>query len=200
MELDDLKNTWEDINNQVKQQQNLNSKTIDQMTRTKYNSSLKKIIYPEVIGTIGCLASAAFIGFNFSKLGTAFFQGTGIATILILLVLSIISLISIRQLTITKDVNKTYAETLKEFAVQKMRFHKFQRINLTLCYLLLVTTIILTPKLFDGKNITDNKYFWIFLFSLSFGYIFLLFFSKWVFKKYNNALRQAEDLLKELES
>jgi hypothetical protein len=200
MELDDLKNAWQYIHDQVKQQQNLNAKIIDQMTRTKYNSSLKKIVYPEVIGTIGCLASAAFIGFDFSKLDTVFFQGIGITSILILLALSAISLISIRQLNMTKDVNKTYAETLKEFAVQKIRFNKFQRINFTLCYLLLVTTIVLTPKLFDDKNIIDSNYFWVFLFSISFGYIFLLFFSKWVFKKYNNTLRQAEDLLRELGS
>jgi len=197
MELDDLKNTWQDIDDQIKKQPNLNSKTIDQMAHIKYNSSLKKIVYPEIIGTIGCLATAVFIGFNFGKLDSGVFQGVGILSILVLLALSAISLINIRQLNITKNVNKTYAETLKEFAVQKIRFRKFQQINMILSSLLLVTTIILLPKIFDGKDIIDSKYF--FIFSFSFGFIFLLFFSKWVSKKYNKTLRQAEELLRELE-
>jgi uncharacterized membrane protein YqhA len=98
----------------------------------------------------------------------------------------------------TADLNKTYAETLKDFAIQKLRFHKFQKINVTLSYLLLITTIILMSKFLNGKDITANKYFWIFSFTI--GYLFLLFYSKWVSKYYNNTLRQSEDLLKELSS
>jgi uncharacterized membrane protein len=198
MELDDLKNTWEDITNQVKKQENLNSEMIDQMTKNKYYSSLKKVAYPEITGVIICLVGAAFIVLNFSKLDTTFLQGVGIISILLLLTLSAFSLISLRQFNMTGDVNKPYAETLKDFAVQKIRFHKFQRINVTLSYLLLVTIVILLSKFFSGKDITGSKYFW--TFSFSFGYIFLLFYSKWVLKYYNKTLRQAEDLLKELAS
>lgn len=197
MELDDLKNSWEDLNKQVKKQQNFNPKIIDQITRTKYNSRLKKIAYPEIIGIIICVGSATFIGLNFSKLDTIFLQGVGIISILLLFILSAISFISIRELNMKRDVNKTYAETLKEFAFQKIRFHKFQRINVTLSYLLLVTIIILFPKFFGGKNITINYYFGI---AFSLGYIFLLSFSKWVSKHYNKTLQQAEELLKEIES
>ena len=198
MELDDLKNTWEDVSNQAEKQQNLTTKIIDQMTQTKYYSKLKKIAYPEIIGVIICLIGASFIVLNFYKLDSAFLQVVGILAILLLLTLSIISIISLRQFNMPRDVNKTYAETLKKFAIQKIRFNKLQRVNITLSYLLWVTIIILLSKLFDGQYLTDNKYFWTFSFAL--GYIFLLFFSKWVLKKYNNTLQQAEELLKELES
>jgi len=197
MELDDLKNTWEDMDNQVKKQQNLNPQMIDKMTTSKYYSGLKKIAYPEIIGVIVCLAGASYILLNFGKLDTSFLRGTGIISILVLLTLSVISLISIRQFSMRGNVNKPYAETLKIFATQKIRFHKFQRINIILSYLLLVTTIILLSKFFSGKDITNSKYFW--TFSFSFGYIFLLFYSKWVMKYYNKTLRQAEELLQELQ-
>lgn len=198
MELDDLKNSWEDINKQVDKQQNLNPKIIGEMTRNKYNASLHKIIYSEVIGTLICFAGAVYIGFNFGKLDTVFLQVAGILAILLLVALPVISLLSVRHFNMPADVSKPYAETLKAFAVQKIRFHKFQQINVMLSYLLLVDTIVLMSKFFSDKDISDNKYFWIFSFPL--GYIFLLFFSKWVSKKYNNTLRQAEKLLKELES
>jgi phosphatidylserine synthase len=198
MELDDLKNTWKDIDNQLKKQQNLNPKMIDQMTKTKYYSSLKKIAYSEIIGVIICLAGAAYVLVNFSKLNTTFLQGAGIISILLLLTLSGVSLISLRQFNMKENVNEPYAATLKVFAIKKIRFHKFQRINITLSYLLLVTTIILLSKFFGGNDITDSKYFWVF--SFSFGYIFLLFYSKWVMKYYNKTLRQTEELLLELQS
>ncbi len=198
MELDDLKNTWEDINDQAKERQSLNLTIVEQATRTKYNSSLKKVAYPEMAGIVICIAAAVYIVLNFSKLGTPVLKGAGIVSILLLCMLSAISLISIRQLRMTGDLNKTYAETLKAFARQKIRFHQLQRINVTLSYLLMVTVIILFSKFFSGNDITGSKYFWIF--SFTFGYIFLLFYSKWVSKFYKKSLSQAEELLQELAS
>jgi len=196
MELDDLKNTWEDISNQVNKKNNLNTQIIDQMTKKKYHSNLKKIAYPEFAGVLVCLMGAIYIGFNFGKLDTYFLQITGAVSILLLLTLSALSLLSLHKFTRNIDLNKSYAETLKDFAVQKLQFHKFQKVNVTLSYLLLVTTIILFSKFFAARDITDSKYFWTFSFSL--GYIFLLFYSKWVAKYYKNTLRQTEELLKEL--
>ena len=196
MELDDLKKHWEEVNKEAALQQKLTTKTIDKMTRTKYNSSLKKIIYPEIAGNIICIAGAVFIGFNFNKLDTTFFQAVGVITILLLLILSVISLKALRQLNIG-NVNKPYVEALKEFAVQKIRFHKFQKINITLSYLLLVTTIMLLPKIFGGKDIANGSYFGI---AFSLGFVFLLAYSKWVSKHYSKTLKKTEELLKELAS
>lgn len=196
MELEDLKNSWEDISNQVSKKQNLNPQIIDQMTKNKYHSNLKKIAYPEFAGVLVCLMGAIYTAFNFGKLDTCFLQATGAVSILLLLMLSVLSLLSLYKFSSNTDFNKSYAETLKGFAVLKIRFYKLQKINVTLGYLLLVTTIILFSKFFAARDITDSKYFW--TFSFSFGYIFLLFYSKWVSKYYTNTLRQTEELLKEL--
>lgn len=198
MELDDLKNSWDKENNEAEQLHLLTPEIIDLMTQKKYSSKTKKIAYPEIAGVIICLISASFIGVNFYKLDTAFLQGTGIVSILLLLTLSAISLLSLRQLNIAGDLNKPYAETLKIFATQKLQFFKLQKMNITLSYLLLVTIIILLSKLFNGRDITDNKYFW--TFSFTFGYIFLLFYSAWVSKYYQKTLSQAEELLEELKA
>jgi hypothetical protein len=196
MELDDLKKHWEDINKKADLQQKLSHKMIDDMTRSKYNSSLKIILYAEIIGIIICVAGAVFIGFSFTKLDTTFFQTTGVISMLLLLTLSVISLKSLRQFNIG-NANKPYVEALKEFALQKIRFHKFQKINMVLSYFLLVTTIILMPKIFGGKDIATGSYFGI---AFVLGFVFLLFYSRWVTKYYRNTLRKTEDLLKELAS
>lgn len=196
MQLDDLKNTWNSQSSNANQQ-NLTSTIIDQMTQQKYTSKIKKIAYPEIIGSVICLSAAVFIGFNFYKLDTTFLQSVGILSISLLLMLPILSFLSLKQLTMTANINKPYAEALKTFATQKLRFYKLQKINITVSYLLLLTVIILLPKLFMGKDITDSKYFWTFSFCL--GYIFLLFFSTYVSKFYKSTLRQAEELLQELQ-
>ena len=197
MELNDLKTTWDAVNKHIEKQQNLTPEMIVKITQTKYDSKLKKIAYPEISGIIICLLGACFIGLHFYKLDTTFLQAAGIVSILLLLILSAISLLSLRQINITVDMNKSYAETLKIFAVQKMQFLKFQKMNVTLSYLLLVAVIILLSKFFSGKDITNSKYFWIF--SFSFGYLFLLFYSNRVLKYYNKIVSQAEELLQELQ-
>jgi len=197
MELDELKKAWEDVNNQVSKQQGILPKMIDQMTQTKYKARLKKIVYPELIGTLVSFTGVAFIYLNFNKLNTPFLQGLGIITSLFLLILPVISLVLLWQFNMMGDISRPYSETLKKFALQKLRFFKFQQISLVSSYVLLVFFIILSLKFFGGKDINDNKYFW--AFAISFGYIFLYFFSKWVLKSYGKTLRQAEELLRELE-
>lgn len=195
MELDDLKNAWNNANAQAKNE-GLTPAIITRMTERKYYSKMKRIAYPEIGGITVCLMGAAYVAINFYRLNTAFLQGVGIASIVLLLLLSAISLFSLQQLRMKNDVNKTYVETLKLFATQKLRFFKLQKVNVTLSYLLLVAVIILSSKIFGGKDITSNKYFW--LFSFTIGYIFLLFYSKWVFRFYKNTVKQSEELLQEL--
>lgn len=195
MELDDLKTTWQNESNSALQN-NLTTLIIDKMTQEKYHSKIKKITLPEIIGSIICIIAAGFITLNFKKLETITLQVVGVASIIILLIISTLGVLSLQQLNIKKELNKPYAETLKIFAKQKLAFYKLQKINIILCYLLMVTIIILLPKLFGNKDITEYKYFWLYTFSI--GYIFLLLLSKFVSKYYKKTLQQTEELLKEL--
>ncbi len=193
MELDDLKNTWNSSN--INTEQYCTSEIIDQMTQKKFKSKIKKITYPEIMGSAVCLATVVYIGINFYKLDTAFLQGTGVLSMAILVTLSILSSLSLRQLN-AGDLNRPYTEALKQFATRKLKFYKLQKINIALSYLLLVTVVILLAKFFTGNDITRSKYFWTFSFCI--GYIFLLFFSKFVTRFYKNTLSKTEALLQEL--
>jgi hypothetical protein len=196
MELDDFKNTWDEIGNELKQKQKINLNMFDKMSQQKMHVNLRKIILPEILGSVICFASAVYIAFNFGRLDTLTYQLIGATTMVLLILLSLLSVMSMRHLYKAGDVGKTYAETVKEFAVQKIKFCKLQKLNLTLSYLLLVMIILLMTRLFGRNTITDSKYF--FVFAFTFGYCFLLFFSKWIYKSYNKTIRKTEDLLKEL--
>ena len=141
MELDDLKNTWEEVQSQAGNQHSINDKMIDKMTQTKYHNRMNRITYPEIMGTIVSFTAAVYMVLHFYKLNTVFLQGLGIAVLLLLLVLPTISLTLLWQFNKTGDVGQPYAETLKSFAAQKIRFYKFQKIMALLSYILMVAFI-----------------------------------------------------------
>lgn len=195
MELDDFKNTWKQKGEALSQGENINIDSLEN-TGKDYRSKLKKIIVYELLGILVCLGSTAFIGWHFTQLDSMYLQGIGILAMILLILLPVVSLLSTAPFHQQADINQPYATTLKTFAAQKIRFIKLQKVNVTLSYLLLVTLIILLTKLFNGKDLTDSKTFWLFSFSL--GYIFLLVYSRWVMKYYHQLLQQAEGLLQEL--
>ncbi len=199
MELDDFKNTWQEISGQLKEKENFNPKILDKMNNQKFHSSLRGILLPEIFGSIICFGSAIYVIFNFEKLNSTPTLICGIASILLFVILPLISLWSVRSLYRVGNVSRTYADTLKDFTVQKIKFYRLQKINFTLSYLLLAVLLILLPKLFGKKEFSNDQYFWVLLLG-SLGYIVLAFFSKWVFKSYNKKIRQTEELLNELSS
>lgn len=196
MELDDFKNTWDEIGKQVEKKEIFNPKKLNKLNKSKLNSKLQKIAIPEIIASFICVGCAIYIGSQFNLLNTVIFKFVGGASILLLIFLPAISLYSVQQLYKSADINQSYAATLKDFAVQKMKFCKLQKLNINLSYLLLAVLMILITKLFGKHTNDENAYFMIFGFC--FGYVVLLFFSKWVFKKYNKIIQQTEDLLKEI--
>lgn len=198
MELEDLKNSWNEATSQTEKSESINLKKIDQMTQNRYNSKMKKITYPELIGTVISFSGAIYLGLHFYKLQTIFLQVLGILVLLYMVLAPIASLILLFQFNQIVDVNKPYIETLKKFAIQKIRFYKFQKYNALFGYILLGFLMILLPPLFGIKSHNLNKYFWSITIFLS--YIFFYFFSKWGLKSYKKILQQSEKLLQELQT
>ena len=174
MELDDLKNTWNEMDNQVKGKQNLTLKTFDKMSKRKFHSKLYKIILPEILGSLICISSAFFIGFNFDKLNGVFYQIIGVLGISIFVIVTTISLLSLQNLNKVGDVGKPYVETLKDFATQKIKFHKLQKLNLRFSYLQLVIVVLLLPKFFKKRDTIQHIFLYIFIFLLLYLFAILL--------------------------
>ena len=197
MELDDFKNDLESVNSETTKPNILTSKFISEMTQRKYQSKIKKIKYPELIGGLVCFLGLIFIWISFYKLDTLLLQIIAAITIILLAIIPFLSFLSLTVFNSVNDFDKPHIAVIKQFAIQKLHFLRYQKINAFLNYLLLVAVIVLLPKFIYGKDITINKSFW--LFAFSFGYLFLLFFSKWAKKFYAGSLSQAEKLLNEIE-
>ena len=196
MELDDFKNTWDDLSTSVTINENFKPQKLDKMNKTTFQKIRRNIILPETIGSIACITFAICIGVMFENLATTTYKIIGIATILVLVLLSVIGLMSILPLYKITNLNKPYADTLKDFAKKKINFCKLQTLNFRLSFLLLVLTILLSSRMFGQNEITNSKYF--FIFAFIFGFSFFLVFTKWVAKNYKKSIRTTEDLLKDL--
>jgi len=197
MELDDIKDTWNEMDNFVNRQIDLKPNKFDHMNRLKYRLSLKKIIIPELAGDIVCLITAGFIGFRFYTLDNLAYQIVGIGSILLLLFLPVLSIMSILPLYKAIDYNSSFAGALKDFETEKIRFCRLQKLNLLLSHLLLVMMLLLLTKLFGKHEVTQSPYY--FIFSFGIGYIFLSFVSRRIYRSYSKTIRNAQDSLKDLE-
>jgi hypothetical protein len=195
MELDELQQDWDAAGKALDKKSRLADQVIDKVTADRYHASIQKIAYPELAGVVVCLLGGLYVALQFHRLEGPFLQLAGVLTIGLLLAISVLSLLSIRQLKLGGDFNKTYAATLQEFLAKKIRFSKLQKINLFLCHALVVMVIILLAAFYRGA-LLDNKNYWLYAFPV--GYLFLLFVSKRVMKNYNRVLEQSKGLLQEI--
>lgn len=197
MELEDLRNQWQEMSIELEKQKILTDKLIIEMTQNKFNNKLKSISIPETIGTFVCFAIAILILINFSKLDTWYLQVSGIFSAFFYIILPILSLKTIYGMKRIDISQGNYKDSLEIFAKNKMQFIKVQKWSYYLSFVLVIICLPVASKLIKGTDILLESAVW--LWYLPFGFAFLYFFSKWVFKKYKGASNSAEELIKELD-
>lgn len=195
MELEEMKVAWEALSKKVEKQERLTNETIEKMTEHNYSSKLNKIAYSEYIGTVICYTGAAYLILNFAEITTLTMQVFCVVDILLLFILPVISLKSLKDIKDVHISTQSYSETIREYALHKIRFQKLQKWNVALAMFLMVTGIpVLTTIL--GKDISAVPDFWTLIFPL--GVLFFTCFSIWVLRYYNRILKQAEEVLSEV--
>lgn len=195
MELEEMKNSWEELSKKVEKQEILTNQMIEKMTQQNYHSKLNKIGYAEFIGTLVCYIGAAYLSVHLLKIEGITMQLFGGIAIALLLILPIISLQSIRAMKSVNIASGTYVETLQNFARQKIRFQKLQKLNVSLGLLLMLLAVPVLAAI-QGRDLSQTPYFWTLIFPLF--VLFFLAFAYWVLRSYNKALHEAEKMLSEI--
>jgi hypothetical protein len=193
MELEDLKMGWETANRDKEFAQKLTDDKINTMINAQVRLKLKNILYPELAGAAVCFAGAVYLGWNFAALDTVFLQTTGLASMVFLIVMPLISIFSLHQLRKIGHVTRPYKQTLTTFGRRRMRFLRFQQVNVGLGFLFMMAVIPVMSKIVHGVDITDSLGFWSLAFAV--GFVFLWFFSRWVLRHYHRTLAEAHELL-----
>ncbi|MBL86887.1 MAG: hypothetical protein CMO82_09555 [Winogradskyella sp.] len=197
MELEEMKSLWEDMSQKVDQQKILTDQLILDMTKERYENRMRRISVPETISAFVCFTAVIYLIINFNLLDVWYLQLSGVLTIVACLLLPILSLKSIKKMKAIDISKSTYKEVLVNYAKEKTKFMRLQKISFYASFLVLILAVITFGKIMKGIDvfIMTEKLNW--LVPSGIGVLFI--FSQWVLKKYKKATDSANDILKELE-
>lgn len=192
MELEEMKSTWQQMSDKLRDQEILNKQLIERMTQESYQSRIQKIGTSEFIGTVICYIGAAYVIINFSAIERPAVQVLAVVLVLLLFVLPVLSLKSVAAMRGVRISSKSYLEAIEDFAKRRIQFERLQKINVSFGLLVM---LILIPVLsaIQGKDVTQLAHFWTLVFPITVA--FYLAFTYWVLKSYNRILNQTEKLL-----
>ena len=148
-----------------------------------------------MIGTIICYLGAVYLIMNFVKIDPLAEKIFAIIAIGLLLTLPVISLRSLNRMQNLPISSKTYLDTLNDFGKQKIRFQKFQKLNVSLGMFLLIVAIPVLSAI-KGVDLSETEHFWTLTFPISI--IAFLGFAFWVFRSYKKSLEATEKLLSDI--
>ncbi|EOZ99217.1 hypothetical protein A33Q_0595 [Indibacter alkaliphilus LW1] len=200
MELEEMKNTWQEMSKRLEKQEILTNRLIENITKEKYKSKFSKLMTYELIGALICFSSAVFIAINFEKLETWYLMSFGLITIISLLVLPLLTLSKLNSLKKLNIAISSHAEVLIEFHKAKKAILDNQKVTLYLSILLAAIILPVTSKIFKDNDLFHAEHItnlWLYIPVL---FVFLFFLSRWVFKGYKSATNSAEQVLNEIDS
>jgi hypothetical protein len=196
MELEEMKSLWEDMSQKVDQQKILTDELILDLTKERFENRMRSISVPETLSAFICFTAVIYLISNFNLLDVWYLQLTGVLTIIACIVLPILSLKSIKRMKAIDISKSTYKESLFNYAKDKARFMKLQKISFYTSFIVLILAVISFGKIMKGIDIftMTEKLNWL----VPSGIGILYIFSQWVLKKYKTATDSAHNILKEL--
>lgn len=196
MSLEELKNDWESLEKSTLQNE-ISNERINLMLKPKYRSFINRILIFETIILLTYLYFIALTIFRFDELKIFYLEILGIFSIGILAILFIIRLMKLITTFRNRFLNYSHLTVLKKLAKREIRIQRFYLTNIVLGFILIIILIILNIKIYNEFDLIQSNYFWLTIIPSSL--IFIVFINKWIRKYYSRVIKEAEDLLQELE-
>jgi len=198
MDLDNMKNTWNELSELRSQETFLDEDSIRRITHEKSSSRLRKIIGSESLGIAMAIAMVIYLAFNFYKLDTTALLIFGYGTMTILLVSMALGGRIISQASKINIRQNTYSQTLNDFSALKKTLGLYKRLSIPVSFLMPFMLIPVFYKIWLGKNVLDHlvEFRTVIIISLilvpTMLYVIFYFYSKNV-KQIGDAIKNMED-------
>jgi hypothetical protein len=199
MELEEMKNIWDDMSQEIDKKKILTNESIINITKKRYVNKLRAISIPETTFAFISIIFSAFVLINFTKLDTWYLSISGIIVVLFLIIVPILSVKWIRTLKYLDIAGNTFKQSLLKYATGKQKFINFIKVSSYLTIPFIVTFILITEKIFNNNNLISENDFGVYWYILPLGIIIQILFTKWILIKYTKTINEAENILKELE-
>ena len=138
-----------------------------------------KILFWEAMGTLVSFAFVLYILLNYQKLNNWYLMGSGIITVLILIVLPVLSFNSIRSMRRVNVLANNYKDSLQQYCRGKLQFIFVQKLSFYMGALLMVVCLPVMVKILSGKDFFMQTSVWLWYPA---GFFLFYVLSKWVFK------------------
>lgn len=198
MKLEEMQEIWSEMSHQIEEQKTITNDLIMKMTKNQYHRKFDKLTFYESIGSVICFIMAIFILINFKDLNTWYLFSSGLFTVVFLIVLPILTLGSIGRLKRIDVSRSNLKEMIIKYKKYKGQLLLIQRLGIYLSFLLMFTVLPVFSKIMKGKDLFIENHSLLLVYMLVMS-VFLLLFSRWGYKCYQNITKSAEDVLKELD-
>jgi len=192
MDLEEMKNQWHQMSNELAEQKLVNKQLIMDMTKERFRNKISTISKFEGLGSLVCIPFALFILYNIRLMDSPLLIVAALFCVSTLIIVPIISMRLIGQMKESAIPTNNYSQSLINFAKSRKRFLFLQK-SAGFWGILLMIAITPVFNRITGDTVFEySPYFWIGM------AIFVVLFSRWGYKRYERMTASAEELLREL--
>ncbi len=199
MQLEEMKNLWDEMSLKIDSQQQLTNKLIMEMTQQKIKNRFTTLSLYETSGAVICFLAAILILVNLNKMDTWYLMLCGILSALILIILPILSLRAINGMKKIDFIKSNYKETLVRFTKRKKNMMLIQQFSMGISIILMWLVAPVFLMIFSGKDFFMQDYSTGTLVFFAATTIGVIFFVRWGYRCYKRITASAEKDLKELD-
>ncbi len=199
MQLEEMKNLWDEMSLKIDSQQKLTNKLIMEMTQQKFRKRFSTLSLYETSGAVICFLAATFILLNLDKMNTWYLMLCGILSLLILIIFPILSLRALYGLKKLNLGKNNYKETLMEFSKRKKNVMLIQQFSVGISIVFMWMVAPVFSMIVNGKDFFMQEHSTGLLLFYAASTIGVIFFARWGYGCYKRITASAEKDLKELE-
>ena len=197
MELEEMKQLWEEMSEQMERQKLLTDKLIMAMTEERYRNKFNTAWVAESAGTVICFGFALLILLNFHKFDAWYLWASAVFTVLYLFLVPIAMLYFLNRMRKLDIAGSDFRQMLLDFNRAKEGFHLVNRVGMAMNFVLMFTITVLSIVIFKGSEAVLERTSWLYM--MPFGAMALFLFSRWGYRCYVGMTNSAENLLRDLD-
>lgn len=198
MELEEMKNLWEDMSQKLDNQKILTDKLVIEMTLLKYDNKTNILKYKEFFGLVVAYIMIGIIIYSFQSLDTWYLKTSGIVMIIILGMLPLYSIDWVKRLKKIDLVKSSYKEILEQFYKTQKRIKQIESTGLIISPFLFVVSSVFFSKVMGNEDLFKLNMSWALITCIVLIFIGTIYFIIISNKKKRKQLQFIEQLLKEL--
>lgn len=193
MELEEMKNIWENM----EESQKTLPFQMSEVSQLEYKKKTNVFKKGEIIGLVIAYTLAGFILYKFNTLDHWYVRLSASLLVTYLLTMPLYTLYGVWKMKHIDLVQSNYKTVLEQFYVVKSNMNKAEKISFIASPFLFVASGVVLTKLFLHKNFFALNFQLPIIFLMGIAFVAALLLNAWAFKKRDNEFKSVKQLLEE---